>query len=144
MSGNQVSETDAGRARARTLEVQARLDACMERTVSVLEAHEPKAEAMVEVQRYTRALELTGRLALMVERMVVAPPKPTKSKPTNEDETEMSRVERDDSPENLQRIRDKLMDDFDRIHAVYEQKELDRPTDAGAVARVGQPAAWAA
>lgn len=144
MSGNQDTAAGAGdrvaSARARALVVCERLHAQLDRAVQAIEACELEPQAPLTVQRFVRAIELTARAALTLEKMAVG--KAAKAR-REDDQTEqdVSKADRDDSPENLQRIRDELMDDFDRIHALLEQKELaGRPDAEGASRAEGAPA----
>lgn len=50
-------------------------------------------------------------------------------------EEDMAKHERDDSPANLRRIRDQLETRFDSLHAGFEKKGADRPSDPGSTAR---------
>ena len=53
----------------------------------------------------------------------------------NAAEEDMTKHERDDSPENLQRLRNELETRLARLHAAFETKEADRPGQCGSTAR---------
>jgi hypothetical protein len=146
MSGNQDNGAGPGErpanARAWVEDIHERLKAQVVRAVEAIEAHDLNPQAPLNTQRFSRAIEFTGKAAMTLEKMATGP---APARRTNNDvEQDVSKADRDDSPENLQRIRDELMDGFDRMHAQLEQKTVVRDPDTGRFARAAEPASLAA
>ena len=101
--------------------VTARLRPLVERSVAALEDTTLEKGKSLEVQRYSRAIELTARCADRVEKMThLAPPK----RKTETCEDKLSEHDRDDSPENLERIRNELERSLSVVEAGFEKKGL--------------------
>lgn len=146
MSGNQDRAAGPGdwpaRARARVEALYNRLDPLLDKAADALEACELDPQNPLLTQRMVRGVEFTGKAAMTLEKMATGP-RPARR--TNDDvEQDVSKADRDDSPETLQRIRDELMDGFDRMHAQLEQKEAVRDPDTGRFTRAAEPASLAA
>lgn len=146
MSGNQdragAPVSRAARARARVEAVYDELDPLLDKAIAALKACELDPQKPLLTQRFVRGIETTGKAAMTLEKMVVAPAPARRT--TQDMEQDVSKADRDDSPENLERIRNELMDSFDRMHAQLEQKEAVRDPDTGRFARAEGPASLAA
>lgn len=84
----------------------------------------------VKTQQVIRGLELVIKVSLALEKMAIAP-RSARSTPM-ETEQDVSKADRDDSPETLQRMRDDLVEHFDRMRIQIERKDAGQQDDPGA------------
>lgn len=130
MSGNQDR---AERARAfvgRTYDVA---EGIVDRQMAALNAVETKPGDLLAAQRMLRAVELGVRAAKATAAMVTPPASPDRGQ-TTEDEM----IDRDDSPENLERLRAELESRLSELDAAFEQKGLSVEPGRWPTARPGR------
>lgn len=120
MTGNQDR---AERAQARLDVIYERLDRKLDRGIDALDALPLEPGDALAVQRYVRGVELVARTARAVAALI-APP--SRARPqAGEAEDDMNDDDRDDSPENLDRLRAELESRLDRLRATIEAKRVD-------------------
>ena len=124
MTGNQ-DRTD--RALKRIEAMQARLDPMLDHAAETLEATRLEVGDALAVQRYVRAITLLGSATRTIALLDILPSKTAQGADTAEDS--MADHERDDSPENLDRLRDELESRLARLNGIVEQKRLDRDAE---------------
>jgi hypothetical protein len=120
MSGNQDR---AARARARTEARHDEMQDFLDRAKDTLMACPMDPATPVKTQQVIRGLELVIKVSLALEKMAIAP-RSARSTPM-ETEQDVSKADRDDSPETLQRMRDDLVEHFDRMRIQIEHKDAD-------------------
>jgi hypothetical protein len=115
MTGNQDR---AGRAAAWAADLQDQFMPMIDESVAVAKAMRPAAGDLAAAERRARTV---GVLARSVRAVVAMIPAPRRSDSRTE-EDEMKH--RDDSPENLERMRAELEARLDRLNAVLESKGI--------------------
>lgn len=128
MAGNQDK---TAQAEARLRAVYDRLNPMIDRAMDTLEACELQPDDLLCVQRFARAIDIVARSTRAVVRLLIPLSKP--STRSRSEEIDVRDNERDDSPENLERLRALMESQLDSVHAVLEEKRLDcaafaRPT----------------
>lgn len=116
MTGNQDR---AARAAAWAGDVQARLMPIIDRGVLVVEDKVPGPGDVAEVERQARTAGVIARSARAVLTLI---PASGGASGAGAEEDEMKH--RDDSPENLERMRTELETRLDRLNAVLEAKGI--------------------
>ena len=116
MTGNQDR---AGRAAAWTGDLQERLIPLIDETVDVFEGRRPERGDVAGAERQARTVGVIARSARAVAALT---PVPGSARDPEAEEDEMKH--RDDSPENLERMRAELETRLDRLNAVLEAKGI--------------------
>ncbi|MFJ6023360.1 hypothetical protein ACIQC9_02015 [Brevundimonas sp. NPDC092305] len=129
MSGNQDR---AARARARTEARHDEMQDLLDRAKDALLACAQDATTPVKIHQVIRGVELVAKASLTLEKMAAAP-RPARAAPM-QTEQDVSKADRDDSPETLQRMRDDLVEHFDRMRIQIERKDAGRQDDGGSAA----------
>lgn len=129
MSGNQDR---AARARARTEARHDEMQDFLDRAKDTLMACPLDPATPVKTQQVIRGIELVAKASLTLEKMAAAP-RTARAAPM-ETEQDVSKADRDDSPGNLQRMRDDLVEHFDRMRIQIERKDAGRQDDGGPAA----------
>jgi hypothetical protein len=144
MTGNQ----DKAAAAAAWVEAgRERLIAACDQVLDAITATKVEPNDSLGAARQVRAIELMARTMPVVALMslpdeVIKAAKGDRASTRGgscadqtSTEDHMNDNERDDSPENLQRLRDELDARIARLHAGFEKKGADRPGDPGSTAR---------
>lgn len=120
MTGNQDT---TGRAEARLRAVHDRLNPMIDRAMDALEACELEPQDVLRVQRFARGIDIVARSTRAVVRLLI--PLSKSSSGSRSEEIDVRDAERDDSPENIERLRGRIESDLDSVHALIEEKRLD-------------------
>ncbi|HEY1225486.1 MAG TPA: hypothetical protein VGE54_09685 [Brevundimonas sp.] len=118
MAGNQDR---AARAEAWEVTVLEALAPMIDEAVAALKAAPLEPGDVPAVEKRARAIGVIARSARAVAALAGSPRRPSRAQ---DQEDEMGEHERDDSPENLARLRAELESRLDCLHAVIEKKRL--------------------
>jgi hypothetical protein len=130
MSGNQDRAERAQAFVGRTYDVA---EAIVDRQMTALNAVETKPGDLLASQRMLRAVDLGVRAAKATAALVTPPTSPDRGQ-TTEDEM----IDRDDSPENLERLRTELESRLSELDAALEAKGLSVEPGRWPTARAGR------
>ena len=119
MTGNQDR---AARASARLEQVHDLLDPMLDHVIAALCAKPPAPGDALGVQRHVRGVELIARAARTLATLIDPP---GRARGVEQAEDDMKDDDRDDSPEELDRLRAELESRLDSLRATIEAKRLE-------------------
>jgi hypothetical protein len=119
MTGNQDR---AVRARARLEQIHDLLDPMLDHAIAALGAKPPAPGDALGVQRHVRGVELIARAARTLATLIDPP---GRVRGVEQAEDDMKDDDRDDSPEELDRLRAELESRLDSLRATIEAKRLE-------------------